>query len=90
MDRFRYLNLGTISGSESGNGPVKALPDKSRNLILTWVQLRMNCGKVPLRLLLARDNSFKVDIGEKLAYSGLVSLLFPKSNLIIIGSLLSW
>jgi hypothetical protein len=66
-DKFRYRNLGTMSDNEAGKGPEKALPDKSRDLILVLVQFMMNCGKVPLRSLLARSNSFKLDIGEKLA-----------------------
>lgn len=90
MERIRYLNLGTISGNESGNGPEKLLHDKSSDLILALVQLRMNCGKVPLGSLRSRDKTFKLGMGENLAYSGLVRWLFPRLKSTSIGSLLSW
>ena len=75
-DRYKYLNLGTISGSEPGIFPEKELNDKSS--VLIHVQLRINWGNVPLRLLFVKDKNFKLGIGKNLADSGLNKWLFPR------------
>jgi hypothetical protein len=87
-DRSKCLNLGTVSGSEPGICPEKEFDDKSSHLI--HLQLRINWGKVPSRLLLLKDKNFKLGIGKNLADSGLNEWLLPRSRWAIIGSLLSW
>jgi hypothetical protein len=61
-DISRKSKFGTMSGRVSGIEPENKLPDRSRSSILMFVRFRMNCGKVPLRLLSPRCKVCRLDI----------------------------